>query len=343
MTGPPPPLALTLGEPAGIGGELALKAWLRRTEALPPFFLMHDPEAMRRTAEQLQLPVPIIALETPRQAPAVFTTALPVLPVALPAAVVPGRLDTRNAPAVVASIERAVRLIRAGEAAAVVTSPVHKKHLYDHGFHHPGQTDLLAELAGMDRPAVMMLACRELKVVPVTVHRPLREAIDALSVELVVHTATVTAMALRQDFGIAAPRLAVAALNPHAGEDGAIGREEVEIIAPAVTVLKRQGLDVSGPAPADSLFHARARETYDAALCMYHDQALIPLKTIDFWGGVNVTLGLPFVRTSPDHGTALEIAGAGIADETSLLAALRMADEIARRRRAATPACRARA
>jgi 4-hydroxythreonine-4-phosphate dehydrogenase len=343
MTDGPPPLALTMGEPAGIGGELALKAWLGRGEGVPPFFLMHDPGSMRELAGQLQLPVPLVAIDAPRQAPAAFATALPVLAQPLAAAVTPGKLEPRNAPAVIASIERAVRLVEAGEAAALVTSPVHKKHLYDAGYPHPGQTDLLAELAGLDRPAVMMLACSELKVVPVTVHRSLRRAIDSLDVELIVHVATVTATALRQDFGIRAPRLVVAALNPHAGEGGAIGREEVEIIAPAVTALKRLGLDVSGPAPADSLFHPRARETYDAVLCMYHDQALIPLKTIDFWGGVNVTLGLPFVRASPDHGTALEIAGAGIANETSLLAALRLADEMARRRRAAAPARRVRA
>ncbi len=330
--GDTPPLALTMGEPAGIAGELALKAWLRRADALAPFFMIADPETLRESADRLGLAAPVAAIDDPERAAAVFPEALPVLPQPLAAPAVPGRLEPSNAPAVVESIRRAVGLVRTGRALAVVTSPVHKRHLYQAGFDYPGQTEFLAELAGTD--AVMMLACRALKVVPVTVHLSMRKAIESLTTERIIARGRVTAAALTQDFGIAAPRLAVAGLNPHAGEDGVLGREEAEIIEPAVAALRALGHQVSGPAPADSLFHARARETYDVALCMYHDQALIPLKTIDFWGGVNVTLGLPFVRTSPDHGTALGIAGDGVADATSLCAALRMAAEVAWRRRA---------
>ena len=330
-----PSLALTMGEPAGIAGELALKAWLGRAAALPPFFMIADPETLRGHADRLGLAAPVAAIDDPERAAAVFPEALPVLPQPLAAPAVPGRLELSNAPAVIESIRRAVGLVGAGRALAVVTSPVHKRHLYQAGFDYPGQTEFLAELAGSD--AVMMLACRALKVVPVTVHLSMRKAIESLTTERIVARGRVTAAALAQDFGIAAPRLAVAGLNPHAGEDGVLGREEAEIIEPAVAALRALGHQVSGPAPADSLFHARARETYDVALCMYHDQALIPLKTIDFWGGVNVTLGLPFVRTSPDHGTALGIAGDGVADVTSLCAALRMAAEVAWRRRANPP------
>ncbi|MFQ5954342.1 MAG: 4-hydroxythreonine-4-phosphate dehydrogenase PdxA [Kiloniellales bacterium] len=337
----PPPLALTMGEPAGIGGELTLKAWLGRTRAIPPFFVIADAAALRRLARRLGLAVPVAAIDGPELAPAVFPEALPVLPQPLAVPVTAGRLEPLNAPPVIDSIRRAVELVRAGRALAVVTNPVHKRHLYEAGFHHPGHTEFLAELAGANEPPVMMLACRALKVVPVTVHLPLRQAIESLSTELIVSRGRITAAALREDFGIEAPRLAVAGLNPHAGEDGTLGREETLIIEPAVAALKALGLDVTGPAPADSLFHARARQAYDAVLCMYHDQALLPLKTIDFRGAVNTTLGLPFVRTSPDHGTALDIAGKGVADPTSLLAALRMAGDIARRRR--THAARRRA
>ncbi len=299
--------------------------------------MIADPETLRQHAERMRLAAPVAAIDEAERAAAVFPEALPVLPQPLAAPVVPGRLEPSNAPAVIESIRRAVGLVRTGRALAVVTSPVHKRHLVQAGFDYPGQTEFLAELAGTDAPAVMMLACRALKVVPVTVHLSMREAIESLTTERIVAQGRVAATALAQDFGIAAPRLAVAGLNPHAGEDGVLGREEAEIIEPAVAALRALGLEVSGPAPADSLFHARARETYDAALCMYHDQALIPLKTIDFWGGVNVTLGLPFVRTSPDHGTALSIAGDGVAEVTSLCAALRMAAEVARRRRANLP------
>ncbi len=222
----------------------------------------------------------------------------------------------------------------AGDAAAVVTNPIHKKVLYDAGFRHPGHTEFLAELTGLATPSIMMLASAELRVVPVTIHQSLRQAIASLRGEDIVHCARVTADALKIDFGIARPRLAISGLNPHAGEDGAMGREEIEIIVPAIARLRAAGLTVMGPLPADTMFHAQARAAYDAAICMYHDQALIPLKTLAFEQGVDVTLGLPIVRTSPDHGTALDIAGSGRANPASLIAAIHMAAEIARRRAA---------
>jgi len=330
---PAAPLALTMGEPAGVGGELALKAWLARDAEVPPFVALDDPDGLAVLADRLGLAVPVA--EVARAAAAIDTwpTALPVLRQVLPAPVVPGRPDPANAPAVLGTIRQAVALTQGGEAAAVVTNPIHKKALYDAGFAHPGHTELLAELAGGGTP-VMMLAVPSLRVVPVTVHLALADAIGALDTNRIVTCGRIAAAALTQDFGVAAPRLAVAGLNPHAGEDGALGREEIEVIAPAVAALKAVGIDASGPYPADTLFHADARAAYDAVLCMYHDQALIPLKTVDFRHGVNVTLGLPFVRTSPDHGTALDIAGTGRADPASLIAALKLAAELARRRAA---------
>jgi 4-hydroxythreonine-4-phosphate dehydrogenase len=251
------------------------------------------------------------------------------VPLAKPAT--PGRPDVANAPATIAAIERAVALTRAGDVAGLVTNPIQKKTLQDAGFRHPGHTEFLAELAGGVEVA-MMLACRELRVVPVTIHLSLAEAVRVLDTASIVRAGRVAAAGLKSLFGIAKPRLAVAALNPHAGEQGSMGDEESRIIAPAIEALRRDGIDIKGPAPADTLFHPAARAAYDAALCMYHDQALIPIKTIDFAGGVNVTLGLPFIRTSPDHGTALDIAGTGRADAASLLAAIDMASDMARRR-----------
>ena len=327
----PLPLALTMGEPAGIGGELALAAW----QATPCcFFTIDDPARLGALAERLGLDVPIVPIAEPAEAEAVFPRALPVLAQKLAAEVEPGRLDSANATAVITSIERAVALVRAGEAAAVVTNPIQKETLYQAGFEYPGHTEYLAALARIDTAPIMMLACPGLRVVPITIHLPLIEAAGALTTEAIIHAGRVTAAALESDFGIAAPRLAVAGLNPHAGEGGALGREEIEIIAPAVVALGAAGIEIAGPAPADSLFHTAARARYDAALCMYHDQALIPLKTIDFERGVNITLGLPFVRTSPDHGTALDIAGRGRADPQSLLAALETARDMARARAA---------
>ena len=325
------PIALTMGDPAGIGGEVALKAWRARKTPDIPFFIIADPDALGAEARALGLDVPLKQIERPADALAVFTDALPVLaePLAKPPA--PGRPETANAPAVINAIRRAVALAKAGEAAAVVTNPIHKKVLADAGFPHPGHTEFLGELTGVKTP-VMMLACPGLRVVPVTVHLPLAKAVAQLSEDAIFHAALVTAQALSRDFALANPRLAVAALNPHAGDGGLLGSEDDTIIAPAIARLKAAAVNAFGPAPADSLFHARARETYDAVICMYHDQALIPLKTVNFDDGVDVTLGLPIVRTSPDHGTAFEIAGRGIARESSLLAALAMAADIAANR-----------
>jgi 4-hydroxythreonine-4-phosphate dehydrogenase len=328
------PLALTMGEPAGIGGEITLLAWQRRGEArVPPFFVLDDPVRLGRLAAGLGWSVPVRQIATPEEAVAGFAQALPVLALPLAAPAVTGRPDPANAPVVIAAITTGVSLVAAGRAAALVTNPIQKEALYAAGFRHPGHTEFLAELVGGATP-VMMLACPELRVVLVTIHQPLREALGALTTERIVATGRIAAAGLARDFAIAHPRLAVAGLNPHAGEHGTLGREEIDIIAPAVAELRAAGIDATGPAPADTLFHAEARRRYDAVLCMYHDQALIPLKTIDFAGGVNVTLGLPFVRTSPDHGTALDIAGSGTADPMSLIAALRLAGEMATRRAA---------
>jgi 4-hydroxythreonine-4-phosphate dehydrogenase len=329
------PLALTMGEPAGIGGEIALLAWRRRREdGVPPFFVIDDPRRLERLAAALGWAVPIRRLERPEDAASVFADALPVLAIALAGPVAAGRPDPANAAAVIEAITLAAALVREGRAAALVTNPIQKETLYAAGFRHPGHTELLAELAGGVTPA-MMLVCPELRVVPVTVHLSLREAVAALRCEAIIACGRIAAAALAEDFGIPRPRLAVAALNPHAGESGALGREEIDIIAPAVAALRAAGIAADGPAPADTLFHAAARRRYDAVLCMYHDQALIPLKTIDFAHGVNVTLGLPFIRTSPDHGTALDLAGSGTADPASLVAALQLAGEMAERRSSA--------
>jgi 4-hydroxythreonine-4-phosphate dehydrogenase len=333
MTAAALPLALTMGEPAGIGGEIALQAWRARREAVPPFYLIDDPRRLAALAEGLGWGVPLRPIAAPDEAVAVFPDALPVLPVATPVAARPGRPDPADAPAVLGAIRRAVADVTAGRAAALVTNPINKDSLYRAGFRHPGHTEYLAELAGTGEAPVMMLACQALRVVPVTIHLSLRRAIESLSAAAIVHAGRVTDQALRRDFGIARPVVAVAGLNPHAGEAGALGREEGEIIAPAVAELRAAGVDARGPFAADTMFHAEARRRYDAALGMYHDQALIPLKTIDFHGGVNITLGLPFVRTSPDHGTAFDIAGTGATRPDSLLAALRLAAEMAARRR----------
>jgi 4-hydroxythreonine-4-phosphate dehydrogenase len=298
------------------------------------FFVIDDPERLSALTRRLRWAVPVMAIASPAEAKAVFPEALPVLAQDLATAPEPGRPDPANAAAVIASIQRAVALVLAGEAAAVVTNPIQKETLYQAGFQYPGHTEYLAALAGIDTAPVMMLACPGLRVVPITIHLPLAEAVAALTTEAILHAGRVTAAALTTDFGIAAPRLAVAGLNPHAGEGGALGREETEIIVPAVEALRAEGIAIADPAPADSLFHPAARERYDAALCMYHDQALIPVKTIDFARGVNITLGLPFVRTSPDHGTALDIAGQGRADPRSLLAAFATARDMVRARAA---------
>jgi 4-hydroxythreonine-4-phosphate dehydrogenase len=330
-----------MGEPAGVGGDITLDAYAHRQDdgndgALPPFFVIDCPDRLSALAARLGLSVTIREIASPEDACAVFPEALPVLRQDLPVPVPPGRADPANGSAVLASIERAVALARAGRAGGVVTNPINKAVLKAAGFPHPGHTEFLGELAGGATP-VMMLACPGLRVVPVTIHLSLRDAVDALRREDIVTLGRLTAEGLRENFGIDRPRLAVAALNPHAGENGVMGREEIDIIAPAVADLRALGIDASGPAPTDTLFHEAARARYDAALCMTHDHALIPLKTIDFSGGVNITLGLPFIRTSPDHGTAFDIAGTGKADATSLRAALRMASEMAALRRKTHP------
>lgn len=323
------PLALTMGEPAGIGGEITLKTWLRRTEGVPCFFAIDDAARLDAIAERQGWPVPVQTIASPAEAIAVFGHALPVLAQPLAKAVEPGHPDAANAGSVRESIARAVEMAQAGTAAGLVTNPIHKGVMYQGGFRFPGHTEFLAHLVGQDGAEIMMLACPSLRVVPVTIHVSLAEALATLSRTAIVAAGMATARALRVDFAIAAPRLAVAGLNPHAGENGAMGREEIDIIAPAVADLRAAGIDAVGPLPPDTMFHAAARARYDAALCMYHDQALIPLKTLGFDHGVNVTLGLPIVRTSPDHGTAFEIAGSGQASETSLMEALRLAGTIA--------------
>jgi len=328
------PIALTMGEPAGIGGEIALKAWLRRAEGVPAFFAIDDPDRLTRLATTLGWEVPLRAVAGPEEAARCFDEALGVLPRRIAHPVLMGRPDPANARAVTGAIVAAVELVRAGRAAAVVTNPIQKETLYAAGFRHPGHTEFLEELAGGDAKAIMMLACSELRVVPVTVHVALREALQRLTRDAIVLAGRITARALISDFGIARPRLAVAGLNPHAGENGAMGREEIEMVTPAIEALRAEGFTVGGPYPPDTMFHPGARARYDAALCMYHDQALIPIKTIDFDRGVNVTLGLPFIRTSPDHGTACDIAGKGIANPDSLIAALQLAGEMAERRTA---------
>jgi len=316
------PLAVTMGDPAGVGGELTVA--LRAAWDLPrPFYAIDDP------ARLAALGAEVVEIAAPADAAAAFARGLPVLARPLPAPAPPGAPDPRNAAAVVAAIREGAAAALAGRAAAVVTNPINKKALKDGaGFAFPGHTELLADIAGAPR-AVMMLASPALRVVPVTIHLSLRAALAALTGADIVETLRIVDAALRRDFGIAAPRLAVAGLNPHAGEGGTMGREEIDMIVPALDAARGEGLDVAGPLPADTMFHAAARARYDAAVCMYHDQALIPIKTLDFDRGVNVTLGLPFIRTSPDHGTAYDIAGRGVANPTSLIEAARLAARMA--------------
>jgi 4-hydroxythreonine-4-phosphate dehydrogenase len=319
---PPPVLVMSCGDPAGIGPEIAGKL---AGEDGPPFAWIGDPA-------HLPAGVPWQEIAAPAEATAVPAGVLPVLRHAFPAPARAGRPDPANAPATSAVIERAVALVQEGAAAGLVTCPINKQALIEGaGFAFPGHTEFLAHLAG-GCDVVMMLACPELRVVPATIHIPLAAVPRTLSAEGLSRTIRLTHAALIRDFGLGAPRIAVAGLNPHAGEGGAMGTEETTLIAPVLDALRAEGLDLIGPLPADTMFHAAARARYDAAVCMYHDQALIPIKTIDFAGGVNVTLGLPFVRTSPDHGTAYDIAGEGVADPTSLRAAVRMAAEMAARR-----------
>ena len=328
------PLALTLGEPAGIGPDLALAVWHRRTELdIPPFYIVADPEFLGHRAELLGLAIPISSAD-PATAAAIFPTALPVVALNVKATAAPGQPDRSSARAAIASIRRVVDDVLSGSASAVVTNPVAKNVLYKSGFAEPGHTEFLARLAeeatGKALRPVMLLWSPELAVVPVTIHLPLKDIFKQLSIGLIVETGRIVERDFRTRFRLAHPRLVVAGLNPHAGEEGTLGEEDRAIVAPAVAQLAAEGIDVRGPLPADSLFHERARATYDAALCMYHDQALIPIKTLAFDHAVNVTLGLPFVRASPDHGTAFDIAGTGKADPASLIAALRLAARLAK-------------
>jgi 4-hydroxythreonine-4-phosphate dehydrogenase len=328
------PLALTLGEPAGIGPDLALEIWRRRGELdVPLFYIVADFDFLGRRADRLGIDV-TLAKATPASAAKIFSSALPVVNLDIAISAEPGHPDRSSAPAAVASIRRAVADVMAGAAAAIVTNPVAKNVLYNWGFAEPGHTEFLAKLVqestGKLMRPVMLLWSPELAVVPVTIHLPLREIFKQLSTELVVETGRIVARDFAGRFEIAHPRLAIAGLNPHAGEEGTLGEEDRAIVAPAVARLVADGIDARGPLPADSLFHEQARATYDVALCMYHDQALIPIKTLAFDHAVNVTLGLTFVRTSPDHGTAFDIAGTGRADATSLVAALRLAARLAK-------------
>lgn len=328
------PLVLSQGDPSGIGPDITLTAWARRREAgLPPFLFIGDPAVLTVRASQLGLEIPLRETDA-ADACGVFAEALPVSPIRAGVDVVAGEPHVATARATIAAIEKAVELSMKGEALGVVTNPIAKSVLYEAGFGFPGHTEFLAELAGRTtgKPVtpVMMLAGPKLRVVPVTIHIPLKDVPAALTGELISSTCRIAARDLQSRFGIARPRLAVSGLNPHAGESGSMGREEVEIIRPAIQQLRAEGIDAIGPLPADTMFHDDARRRYDVAVCMYHDQALIPAKALGFDDSVNVTLGLPFIRTSPDHGTAFGIAGKGIASDKSLIAALKLAAVISR-------------
>ncbi|WP_416194280.1 4-hydroxythreonine-4-phosphate dehydrogenase PdxA [Sphingomonas mollis] len=329
------PLAISLGDPAGIGPEIVAKAWDARIERnLPPFFAVGDARSVMRVWNG-----PIAAITDPRAAAGAFADALPVMTVEDAGDIVPGVPDPEGARCALRSIELALGLVRSGAASALVTGPVSKSQLYAIGFTHPGQTEFVAERCGVSGDnAVMMLAGPGLRVVPMTTHVPLSAVPDLLTIDLVLHKARATARGLQRNFGIDRPRLVMAGLNPHAGESGAIGREEIDVMEPAIAILQAEGMDITGPHAADTLFHPRARARYDVALCPYHDQALVPLKTLFFDDGVNITLGLPIVRTSPDHGTAFAIAGQDRAEPGAMIAAITMAGEAATRRAATAAA-----
>ena len=333
----PAPLALSLGDPAGVGPEIAVKAWRALRHTGPCFLVVGDARSLAAAGGET---LPIRAVQTPAEASTTFEDALPILDIPLANAVVAGQPSGAAAGSIIRWIEVAAGLAISGDASGLVTGPIAKAPLYAAGFRFPGHTEFLGDLAPTPqgeaaRGPVMMLVAADLRVALVTIHEPLARVSGLLTIEAIVNAGLVTARALERDFGVAAPRLAVAGLNPHAGEAGTIGGEETVVVAPAVRALRAAGVDATGPHPADSLFHAEARSRYDGALCLYHDQALIPVKMLDFWGGVNVTLGLPIVRTSPDHGVGLDIAGQGVARPDSLIAALRLAAAIAGRRAAA--------
>ncbi|WP_142416355.1 4-hydroxythreonine-4-phosphate dehydrogenase PdxA [Bartonella massiliensis] len=327
-------LVVSGGDPAGIGPEIALKAWnLRVTRQVPPFVLIADPDVVRSRACFLQIDVEVESVLVTNSVKN-FQNALPIIPLKNKQSDQVGISSSDNAAGIIEAIERAVQLIQSGHASALVTCPIAKKNLYDIGFEFPGHTEFLADLAHKafhrSYHPVMMLAGPRLKTVPMTVHIPIKDVPSQLTHHLITQTAFITEYDLKTRFKITSPRLAVAGLNPHAGEGGTMGREEFEVIMPAIEYLKKKGLNITGPLPADTMFHECARKTYDVALCMYHDQALIPVKTLDFDTTVNVTLGLPFIRTSPDHGTAFDIADKGIASPESFIAALKLANQLAK-------------
>jgi 4-hydroxythreonine-4-phosphate dehydrogenase len=333
------PIALTMGEPAGIAPDITLKAWLNlKDQEEASFFLIGDAALLQERARQLAAEVEVASIHRAQEASSKFKFALPVLHRALTQRPKAGQLAGANAAQVIGAIETAVALALAGEVSAIVTNPIHKKTLYSAGFKHTGHTDYIASLVrdrGLNAEPVMMLAAPGLRTVPLTVHIPLREVARALSVEMIVKQTRVVDADLKRYFGILRPRIAVTGLNPHAGEGGALGGEEQTVINPAIDLLRREGLEVEGPLPADSVFHEEARSRFDIVVCMFHDQALIPVKTIGFHEGVNATLGLPIVRTSPDHGTALALAGSGKANPTSLISALKLAASMAEHARRA--------
>jgi len=333
-------LALSMGDPAGIGPDITLQAWAARdTAALTPFVFLGDPDLLGRRSGELGMNVPIEVVGSAETAPDVFQHALPVFPIELPKAIAAGVPDPSCAPAVIEAIKTGVEWVRQGHAAALVTNPINKKLLTKAGFNHPGHTEYLAELCANAETTphpVMMLSCGDLRVVPVTVHIPLKEVTNALSETLIIETVKITVRGLRDLFKITAPRIGVTGLNPHAGEEGTLGREEIEIIIPAIRQLTADGYDVTGPLPADAAFQERARSRFDVIIAMYHDQALIPIKTLAFDRTVNLTLGLPIVRTSPDHGTAYELAGTGKANPGSLIESLQLAAKLSSREMAAT-------
>ncbi|WP_375625893.1 MULTISPECIES: 4-hydroxythreonine-4-phosphate dehydrogenase PdxA [unclassified Bartonella] len=326
-------LIVSGGDPAGIGPEIVLKAWnLRVTRQIPPFVLLADPDVIRSRARFLQIDVEVQSVLINNSAKN-FQNALPIIPLKNKQSDQLGIPSSNNAAGIIEAIERCVQLIQNGHACALITCPIAKKNLYDAGFQFPGHTEFLADLAHKAfhkcYHPVMMLAGPRLKTVPITVHIPFKNVPSQLTRDLIIQTVLITECDLKTRFKITSPRLAVAGLNPHAGEEGAMGKEDIEVITPAIEYLKKKGLNIAGPLPADTMFHECARKAYDVAICMYHDQALIPVKTLDFDSTVNVTLGLPFIRTSPDHGTAFDIADKGIASPESFIAALKLANQLA--------------
>ncbi|MEE2661746.1 MAG: 4-hydroxythreonine-4-phosphate dehydrogenase PdxA [Pseudomonadota bacterium] len=322
------PIALTMGDPAGIGGEISLISWIKHKIELPAFYILDDPSRLDQLARKTGLRCPIEEIKSPLEAISVYKNALPVLALSKPVVSLPGDGSDADSEMVVESIDRAVDATIEGTASAMVTNPIQKRLLYQAGFPSPGHTEYLGLRAGLQRPPIMLLAGPHLMVVPVTIHVSLKDAIAALTRSEIVRTLKLTVDTLKKDFGIANPRIAVSGLNPHAGEGGHMGREEIETIAPAILEATTPSCTIDGPLAADTMFHETARKKYDVAVCMYHDQALIPMKTLDFDDGVNITGGLPFVRTSPDHGTAYNIAGTAKAKPASLVSAIKMAEKI---------------